>query len=94
MAIFASDWAASIAKDYHHIDPGKVKVVPFGANVEHNNNIQDVSYIEDRSKNVCKLLFIGVDWKRKGGDIAFKTAEGLNKKGLKTELTVVGCEPR
>ncbi len=94
MAIYASEWAASIAKDYHHINPEKVKVIPFGANIEHNNSIQDIDgYIEVRSKNVCKLLFIGVDWIRKGGDMAFKTAKGLNKKGLNTELTVVGCEP-
>ena len=94
MAMYASEWAASIAKDYHQINPEKVKVIPFGANVEHNNSIQDVDgYINGRSKNVCKLLFIGVDWIRKGGDIAFKTAEGLNRMGFKTELTVVGCEP-
>lgn len=94
LAIYASDWAASIAKDYHHIEPRKVKVIPFGANIEHNNSLQDISiYIEKRPKDVCKLLFIGVDWIRKGGDIAFKTAEGLNERGLKTELIVVGCEP-
>lgn len=94
LAIYASDWAASIAKNYHHIGPQKVKVVPFGANIEHNNTIQDIiNFVERRSRDVCKLLFVGVDWTRKGGEIAFKTAEGLNKIGIKTELTIVGCKP-
>jgi glycosyltransferase involved in cell wall biosynthesis len=38
-------------------------------------------------------LFLGVDWERKGGDIALQVAEQLNDLGLDTELTVVGCEP-
>ena len=94
LAIYASDWAASIARDYHHIDPAKVKVVPFGANIEHNKSIADIQkFIDIKSKDICRLLFIGVDWKRKGGDIAFNTAVELNNLGLKTELTIVGCEP-
>ena len=94
LTIFSSDWAASIAKNYHQINPAKVKVVPFGANVDGSKSEDEISkLISTRQKDVCKLLFVGVDWKRKGGDIAFKTAEGLIKKGLKTELTIVGCEP-
>lgn len=94
LAIFSSDWAASIAKNYHHTPEVKVKVVPFGANVDGSKSEDEISkLISTRQKDVCKLLFVGVDWKRKGGDIAFKTAEGLIKKGLRTELTIVGCEP-
>jgi glycosyltransferase involved in cell wall biosynthesis len=33
------------------------------------------------------------DWLRKGGDVAIHIASELNKKGLATELMVVGCEP-
>jgi glycosyltransferase involved in cell wall biosynthesis len=53
--------------------------------------IQDT--IEARPSNRCKLLFLGVDWYRKGGDVALKVAEELNNLGLDTELTVVGCQP-
>lgn len=94
LAIFSSDWAASIALNFHKINPAKVKVVPFGANVDHNKTKQEIfNNIKARSRNLCKLLFVGVDWKRKGGDVAFKTTQQLNKLGLQTELTVVGCEP-
>jgi glycosyltransferase involved in cell wall biosynthesis len=41
----------------------------------------------------CKLLFLGVDWFRKGGDIALEVARELKRSGLNVELTIVGCQP-
>jgi glycosyltransferase involved in cell wall biosynthesis len=94
LAIYASDWAASIAINYHKINPSKVKVVPWGANLENNYSQADiVNLVRSRKRDLCKLLFVGVDWIRKGGDIALGTASELNKRGIKTELTVVGCDP-
>lgn len=94
LAIYASDWAAQTAIDHYKADPDKVKVVPFGANLEHSLTLEQAqTAIEARPSHVCRLLFLGVDWVRKGGDIAFKVAEMLNESGLKTELTIVGCQP-
>ncbi|OKH23027.1 group 1 glycosyl transferase [Hydrococcus rivularis NIES-593] len=94
LAIYASDWAAQTAIDYYQADPSKVKVVPFGANLKNERNFEQVkTLVKSRPSNKCKLLFLGVDWYRKGGDIALKIAKELNKKGLETELTVVGCQP-
>jgi len=94
LAIYSSEWAAQTAINYYKTDPSKVKVVPFGANIKCNRNFDDVRKIIDaRSSNKCKLLFLGVDWLRKGGNIALAVAEELNKSGLKTELTIVGCQP-
>ncbi|MBF2073838.1 MAG: glycosyltransferase family 4 protein [Synechococcales cyanobacterium C42_A2020_086] len=94
-AIYASDWAAKTAIDHYGADPERVKVVPFGANLESQQTLEDVkTLIEARPTDYCKLLFLGVDWIRKGGDVAFKVAKALNQAGLPTELTVVGCEPQ
>jgi glycosyltransferase involved in cell wall biosynthesis len=41
-------------------------------------------------KNECELLFVGVDWDRKGGAIAVEAARLLNEAGIKTVLRVVG----
>lgn len=93
LAIYSSEWAAQTAIDYYHADPDKVKVVPFGANVESNKNIDEIrSIIAARPKDTCKLLFLGVDWFRKGGDVALEVAKYLNNVGLNTELTLVGCQ--
>ena len=94
LAIYASEWAAQTSIDYYNADPNKVKVVPFGANIDSSRNFSEIKdLIESRPSNKCKLLFLGVDWFRKGGDVALKVAEELNKLGLNTELTVVGCQP-
>lgn len=94
LAVFSSEWAASIAINYHKVSSSKVKVIPFGANIDKQYSRDEISnLISQRNKDVCKLLFVGVDWIRKGGEIALKTAEALNEKGLNTELSIVGCEP-
>jgi glycosyltransferase involved in cell wall biosynthesis len=94
LAIYSSDWAAQSAIQDYGADPAKVKVIPFGSNTESPftySTIKDV--IESRPTDRCKLLFLAVDWFRKGGDVAYQVAEKLNQSGLKTELTIVGCEP-
>lgn len=94
LAIFSSDWAAKTAIHQYGTDPNKVKVIPSGANVECDRTLDDVqSMILARPTDRCKLLFLGVDWHRKGGDVALKIATQLNQSGLKTELSVVGCKP-
>lgn len=94
LAIYSSHWAAQTAIEFYKANPSKVKVIPFGANISEERTLEQVRHlIESRSSNKFKILFVAVDWFRKGGDVAFKVAKALNKAGLKTELTVVGCEP-
>jgi len=94
LALYASEWAASTAISNYDVDPRKVKVVPFGANIICDRTIRDVESILDKKKyNVCKLLFMGVSWSRKGGDVALMVANLLNQQGIQTELHVVGCQP-
>ena len=45
----------------------------------------------DSQSNILRLLFIAVKWETKGGPIAIETLNELNKRGIKTELTIVGC---
>ncbi len=94
LAIFSSEWAAnSSIKDYG-TDPDKVKVIPYGANIECNRTVSDIVEINRKKfRSICKLLFIGQDWKRKGGETAVNIAAELNKQDIKTELTIVGCIP-
>jgi glycosyltransferase involved in cell wall biosynthesis len=94
LLIYTSEWAAQTAIHTYGINPEKIKVVPFGANLEYQrtwNDIQEI--VRARDKKVCQLLFIGVDWIRKGGDTALAVVERLNGIGLKAELIIVGCIP-
>lgn len=91
IVLYSSNWAArSAIKDYG-TDPGKVYVVPFGANLE-SPPPREVALGRKKSGH-CRLLFLGVEWERKGGDIAFETLVELEKLGIEAELIVCGCQP-
>lgn len=94
VAFYASDWAARSAVEDHGADPAKVEVVPFGANmlIDHDRDAV-AELVRRRSEDGCRLLFVGIDWVRKGGDHAVEIARVLNERGLPTELHVVGCNP-
>jgi glycosyltransferase involved in cell wall biosynthesis len=94
LAIFSSEWAAESAIKDYGADADKVKVIPYGANVECTRTVSDIVDINSKkSRSICKLLFIGQEWKRKGGDTAVNIAVELNNRGIETELTILGCTP-
>ena len=89
--IYSSSWAAQSAIDDYHVDPAKVHVVPMGANFD--NTLAKEVILQKRKSSSCKLLFVGVDWQRKGGEIAFETLLALEKMGIMAELIICGCTP-
>lgn len=92
-AFYSSSWAAQSAVEDYAADPKKVHVVPFGANLEVEPSQSEVAtLVEKRPRHECRLLFIGVDWFRKGGDLALAVASRLVESGIPTKLTVVGCQ--
>jgi glycosyltransferase involved in cell wall biosynthesis len=91
LILYSSDWAAQTAIDNYKVNPEKIKVVPFGANVVCNRSLNQIKEIvTKKSNNDLDLLFIGVEWKRKGGDLALKITESLNSLGINTTLHIVG----
>jgi glycosyltransferase involved in cell wall biosynthesis len=90
---YPSKWAADSAIKDYGIDPGKISIIPSGANISKDDVPPREEVLSKYAKEVCRLLFLGVDWERKGGEIAFETLLALNNKGLNTELVVCGCTP-
>ena len=89
--IYASHWAARSAVQHYGVDPGKLRVIPFGANMD---RIPDIESLRTGSADGrCRLLFVGREWSRKGGNIAYDTLLALRSRGIDAELTVVGCAP-
>jgi len=86
LAIFSSQWAADAAIRNFNVDPNKVKVVPFGANISRIPDSKNI--FEQKNNRVCTLFFIGADWERKGGSIAVETVDKLNRMQLKSTLFV------
>lgn len=90
-AVFATEWAAESARRDYGTPTDKIRVVPFGANLEDVPTRDDA--LRKRQSAGCRLLFLGADWARKGGDIAFETLLELERRGVMAELVVCGCHP-
>ena len=84
--VFSSDWCATDAIEHYQQPSEKVHVVEFGANI----NEQDIIPHNNEDFSTLHLVFLGVKWKRKGGDIAVETVQELNNRGVKTVLHIVG----
>ena len=95
LSVFSSEWAAQSAVANYKVDKKNVVVVPLGANLTEVPSQADVfAAITARTQTQeCRLLFIGVEWRRKGGDLVVETALALRKKGINAFVDVVGCEP-
>ncbi|GCF06888.1 glycosyltransferase family 4 protein [Dictyobacter arantiisoli] len=91
LVLYSTSWAAQSAVNYYHVNPQKIQVVPFGANIE---RIPDREKVLTRKRSAyCSLLFVGVNWERKGGQIAFDALCELGRMGIDATLTVCGCMP-
>ncbi|MDB5406277.1 MAG: glycosyltransferase [Rhodospirillales bacterium] len=92
--IMSSRWAAeSVVRDYG-IASAKVTACSFGANLSAVPSPAEFEgLIARRGRGPCRLLFIGFDWRRKGGDGAVAIAREVAARGLPVELNVVGCRP-
>jgi glycosyltransferase involved in cell wall biosynthesis len=94
LATYPSEWAAQQAISRYGADGAKINVIPWGANLPSAIAQEEVdAAIARRPLERCNLVFIGRDWGRKGGDLLVKTVEELNKCGLPTRATIIGCEP-
>ncbi|MBP7336475.1 glycosyltransferase family 4 protein [Niveispirillum sp.] len=86
--VLSSRWAADSARRYYGVPADRLHVVPFGANL-----MPAADPVTDRQTDICRLLFVGVDWQRKGGPLVQQVADLLLRRGIKVELHIVGCNP-
>ncbi|WP_121969874.1 glycosyltransferase family 4 protein [Leptolyngbya sp. BC1307] len=94
LIVLTSQWAARRAHDLYGTPLSKIEIIPRGSNQARNLPSETIgAAIEQRASRPCKLLFVGVEWQRKGGDVALRVAAELNRQGIETELHVVGCVP-
>lgn len=88
LVVAASDWAAAAARHVSDVEPGRVVVVPFGANID------DVPPPHLRpAEGPFRLLSVGARWWHKGMDLAIEAALELDRQGVPVHLDIVGCEP-
>jgi len=88
---FSSHWAARSAVLHYGARAEDVSVISWGCNFD------IVPSSEARSGgftgNECRLLFIGGEWVRKGGDVVFAAADILANRGIPVRVDLVGVLP-
>jgi glycosyltransferase involved in cell wall biosynthesis len=91
LLLYPSEWAAQSAHLDYGVAQSKIRVLPFGANLDEVPSKDQV--LKKERSDVCRLLFLGLNWTRKGGPIAIETLMRLQELGVDAELTVCGCTP-
>ena len=91
LTLLSSEWAASSAITDYGGRRDQVHFIPWGCNFKADPNQSGSIGLFDSM--VCHLLFIGMDWERKGGQLAVATAELMRAKGVNVRLHVVGAAP-
>ena len=86
--VFSSSWAANHAEKFYKIEKSKINVIKFGSNASVPSKITQKDYSGE-----IVFLFLGVDWERKGGQIALDTIKILKQRNFPVKLQVVGCVP-
>ncbi|RAM51642.1 MAG: group 1 glycosyl transferase [Hapalosiphonaceae cyanobacterium JJU2] len=97
LVIFSSEWAAQKAIEIYNLDVNKVKVISRGSNLElkSDRKVADIkNLIKLRGTQIYKLIFIGIDWVRKGGTLALNITKELKRTGWNVELRLIGDLPK
>lgn len=90
LTIYSSSWAADAAKENFAEYANKIQVIPFGANFDETPSFHGAKTLQTET---IKLLFVGVKWIEKGGNIALQALKELHAKNIKAELIICGCVP-
>ena len=91
----ASEWAKQTTINTYGLEEDKICTIKRGANLESNLNKWEIDeLIKSRAnKSTKNFLFMGVNWSRKGGNVACSLVSKLVELGYDVKLQVVGCTP-
>jgi glycosyltransferase involved in cell wall biosynthesis len=99
LASFPSGWAVDQAVTRCGASRERTLLIPWGANLTAEPSDEKVARSLERrlqrrrQHRPCSLIFIGREWRRKGGDIVVATVRELERRGTPCRLVVVGTKP-
>lgn len=90
LLIVSSDWCKSNAVADYGVDPKKIAVIEFGANIDD----MDIPALPKKinENNSLNIYWSGVNWTRKGGDVAIECCNELLKRGYKVTFHITGIK--
>jgi glycosyltransferase involved in cell wall biosynthesis len=95
VACYPSAWAVDQAVTLCGACRERTVLIPWGANlVAEPSEAEVAAFLERRRRHrPCSLVFIGREWRRKGGDLVVATVRELERRGTPCQLVVIGTEP-
>ncbi len=92
--VMTSTWAADSVINHYKVPSERVSVIPIGAqHICRQDPAELESRWQSRLNGPMRLLWIGVEWERKGGDIAVAIASELHRRGIPVQLDLAGLTP-
>ena len=85
--IYPSEWIKKKAMEFYDLNPNKIDVVEFGANI-----MTPANYSIELNMDICRLVFIGKDWERKGGVKMIDIYKILKNDDFPCTLTIIGSD--
>jgi glycosyltransferase involved in cell wall biosynthesis len=79
----------SLIEDYS-CNPDKISCVYCGANVQAQEN----EIFDDARYSNKNILFVGIDWERKGGPVLLEAFKEVLNTYPDASLTIIGCTPK
>lgn len=89
--MYRSQWAASSAIDDYGADPAKVFVTSLGPCINQELIPAQIDAADKSADGTCRLLLVGLEWRRKECDTALEATRMLRGKGIDARPTLCGC---
>lgn len=87
LIIASSDWCKKNAINTYGIKENRIAVIEFGANIDYKDVPALPKQISGKS---LQIYWSGVNWLRKGGDIAIACCDELVKRGYQISFNITG----
>jgi glycosyltransferase involved in cell wall biosynthesis len=91
--VYPAEWAKNTAMQHYGASPSRVFRVAYGANIVDSEVPPRELALQHTLDKPLRLLWLGVDWQRKGGPEALECLSELRARGIDASLTVCGCTP-
>lgn len=96
-AFVSSEWAAKSMINDYHVPAGQVEVLKIGPNGLATLSETEIKEIIQKKVNSIsaqiRLLFVGVDFERKGGKDFLQLCQIMHREGISYHADIVGCNP-
>ncbi len=86
--VVSSEWASKNLQNLG-VSQESIRTIEYGANIDEKDIVRP---LKRDYKGPLNVLFLGVHWARKGGDIAVEAVKWLNENGVSATLHIIGIK--